>query len=184
MPTFIRLGDHHIVYIDTDITAKINKPIKRKIHIWKKANIEEQVEKAKNMAAKFKEVLNLDNPVNGMWIFIKSNLLNILAETVPSKMTSSIFNQPWINQNIKQIKRQKKISFVKARKTKKKADIARYHHLKNLSQKECRKAYRDYISDIINPELSTNPKRFWSFIKSKKCESVGVAPLKVSDGLT
>jgi len=32
------IGDHDIVYIDSDITAKINKPVKRKIFIWKKAN--------------------------------------------------------------------------------------------------------------------------------------------------
>jgi hypothetical protein len=28
------------------------------------------------------------------------------------------------------------------------------------------------------------PKRFWSFIKSKRCESTGVSPLKDSDGKT
>jgi hypothetical protein len=34
------IGDHDIVYIDSDIhvTAKINKPVKRKIFIWKKTN--------------------------------------------------------------------------------------------------------------------------------------------------
>ena len=52
------------------------------------------------------------------------------------------------------------------------------------TQKECRKAYRDYINNIINPELSANPKRFWGFIKSKRCESVDVSPLKDTDGLT
>jgi hypothetical protein len=34
-----------------------------------------------------------------------------------------------------------------------------------------------------NPELSANPKRFWEFIKSKKCEPVGVSPVKDSYGL-
>ena len=27
------LGDHEIVYIDTDISAKLNKPVKRKIYM-------------------------------------------------------------------------------------------------------------------------------------------------------
>ena len=49
------------------------------------------------------------------------------------------------------------------------------------TQKECRKAYTDYINNIINPELSVNPKIFWGFIKRKKCESVNVSPLKDSD---
>ena len=103
-----------------------------------------------------------------MWEFIKSNLLHILEETVPSKMSTSRFNQPWINQKIKQLTRQKKRSYEKARKTKRKPDYDRYHRLKSTTQKECRKAYRDYINNIINPELSANPKRFWEFIKSKR----------------
>ncbi|VDI42580.1 Hypothetical predicted protein [Mytilus galloprovincialis] len=134
--------------------------------------------------ADFKEKFNLESPITAMWEFIKTSLLTILEQTVPSKMSSSRFNQPWINQKIKKLTRQKKRSFEKARKTKRKSDFDRYHRLKAATQKECRKAYRDYINDIINPELSANPKRFWGFIKSKKCESVGVSPLKDTDGLT
>ena len=99
-------------------------------------------------------------------------------------MSTSRFNQPWINQKIKQLTRQKKGSYEKARKTKRKPDDDRYHRLKSTTQKECRKAYRDYINNIINPELSANPKRFWGFTKSKRCESVGVSPLKATDGIT
>jgi hypothetical protein len=63
--------------------------------------------------------------------------------------------------------RRKKRSFDKARRNKKKSDIARYRKLKSATQKECRKAYKDYVENIIDPDLSSNPKRFWSFIKSK-----------------
>ncbi|CAG2254481.1 unnamed protein product [Mytilus edulis] len=135
------------------------------------ADAKEQVEKAMKLNADFKEKFNLESPITAMWEFIKTSLLTILEQTVPSKMSSSRFNQPWINQKIKKLTRQKKRSFEKARKTKRKSDLDRYHRLKAATQKECRKAYRDYINDIINPELSANPKRFWGFIKSKKCES-------------
>ncbi|CAG2227037.1 unnamed protein product [Mytilus edulis] len=54
------IGDHDIVYIDTDITAKINKPVKRKIFIWKKADAKEQVEKAMKLNTDFKEKFNLE----------------------------------------------------------------------------------------------------------------------------
>jgi hypothetical protein len=40
------------------------------------------------------------------------------------------------------------------------------------------------MRDIISPDLSTNPKRFWRFIKGKRCENVGIAPLKSEDGFT
>jgi hypothetical protein len=44
-------------------------------------------------------------------------------------------------------------------------------------------AYSNYVHDIINPEQTENPKRFWSFIKSKKQDNSGVAPLRGNDGL-
>ena len=94
------------------------------------------------MNVNFFEKFNLDSSINERWEFIKSNLLHILEETVPSKMSTSRFNQPWINQKIKQLTRQKKRNYEKARKTKRKADYDRYHRLKSTTQKECRKAYR------------------------------------------
>ncbi|VDI07261.1 Hypothetical predicted protein [Mytilus galloprovincialis] len=115
--------------------------------------------------ADFKEKFNLESPITAMWEFIKTSLLTILEQTVPSKMSSSRFNQPWINQKIKKFTRQKRGALKKARKTKRKSDFDRYHRLKASTQKECRKAYRDYINDIINPELSANPKRFWDLLK-------------------
>ena len=39
------------------------------------------------------------------------------------------------------------------------------------------------MRDIISPEAKQNPKKFWSFLKGKKQESSGVAPLRSTDGL-
>lgn len=77
------IGDHDIVYIDSDITAKINKLVKRKIFIWKKANTTEQAEKARNININFFEKFDPDSSITEMWEFINSNLLHILEETVP-----------------------------------------------------------------------------------------------------
>ena len=44
-------------------------------------------------------------------------------------------------------------------------------------------AYYNYIRDIISPDLHQRPKRFWSYISSRKCDNNGVAPLRNTDGL-
>lgn len=36
---------------------------------------------------------------------------------------------------------------------------------------------------MLNDDINKNPKRFWSFIKSKRCDASGVAPL-TKDGTT
>jgi hypothetical protein len=133
------LGDHGIVYIGADISAKLNKPVKMKIYIWKKANKDKLEYQASEMVKQFKGKLSLDRAINEIWDFFKSSILTILQESVPAKMSSSRISQPWINCTVKQMTRQKKRSFDKARRTKKKSDIARYRKLKNATQKNVEK---------------------------------------------
>ena len=48
-------------------------------------------------------------------------------------------------------------------------------------QYECRLAYSNYISSLINPETSN--KKFWSFIKSQHQECTGIPPLYVDENI-
>jgi hypothetical protein len=75
------LGDHEIVYIGSDISAKLNKPVKRKIYIWKKANKDKLEDQASEMVKQFKEKCILDRAINDMCDFFKSNILKILFST-------------------------------------------------------------------------------------------------------
>ena len=118
-----------------------------------------------------------------MWSDIKSTLLQILERHVPSKMSSTRFNQPWINTRVKRLTRRKKRSFIKAKRSGKEKDFKRYQHLKKQCRSECKLAYNNFLADIVSPDSENNPKRFWSFINGKRCDSSGVAPLKSSQGI-
>ena len=93
---------------------------------------------------------------------------------VPTKMST----KPWITTEVKRKARQKKRSYSKARKTNNPKKHARYRKIKDMSRKTCKKAYTEYTNSIIGSEENTNSKRFWDFIKSKRCDNTGVAPLK------
>ena len=56
--------------------------------------------------------------------------------------------------------------------------IPTYKQLKRYTQQQCKDAYNDYIQGIVSTESSSNPKRFWSFIKSKRLDYCGVETLK------
>ncbi|CAC5405349.1 unnamed protein product [Mytilus coruscus] len=178
------IGDHDIVFIDSNTIAMHPKPTQRKIYIWKRADIEKMKSEALELSKIFHGLYNAQSSISEMWEFIKSGLKNIQDKNVPSKMSSTRFHQPWINGTIKRIKRRKKKAFKKARTTKSTKDLKRYKTIKKSSQKECKKAYSTYIRDIISPEQKSSPKKFWSFIKNKRCENGGVAPLRNTDGLT
>ncbi|KAI0221088.1 hypothetical protein LSAT2_027493 [Lamellibrachia satsuma] len=150
------VSDHDAaVYVNLDIVPKRQRPVQRKIHIWKKADTE----------------------------LIKEDLAkcqSVLANHVPTKLSSQRYNQPWANGKIRNLSRKKKKYYKKAQRTKSDQDMAKYRATKKLVQSECRKAYYQYINSMIGESNQNggNLKKFWSFIKSKKNDNSGVAPLK------
>ena len=119
-----------------------------------------------------------------MWHSFKNICHNMIENHVPTRSSSTRFNQPWINRKVKSLSRKKQRQWNTARKSGKKSDWARYKKLQKQQKQECRKAYNTYVNDIVSPDFNTKPKKFWQFIKSKQCDTVGVCPLRASNGLT
>ena len=102
---------------------------------------------------------------------------------MPSKITTTRFNQPWIDRNTCRLSRRKKGAFTKARNTNNKKDWDRYKNIHKQNKQGGRKAYNDYVRNMVSEDKGTCSKKLYSFIKSKKCDGSGVAPLK-KDGKT
>jgi hypothetical protein len=115
-----------------------------------------------------------------MWEDIKGNLFKITEECVPSKETSTRFNQVWINGEVKKKARQKKRSHQQARETGSEKDMERYQRIKKECKKVCKDAYNSYINNMISSEGSN--KKFWAYVKNLRKDSSGVASLKDGNG--
>ena len=116
-----------------------------------------------------------------MWQAFKTAIHQTIEKRVPSKLTLARNTHPWINTSIRRSIKRKQRAYRKARKTNKKRDRDRYKRLQHEVQWETRKAHRMYMEDV-SKECKENPKRFWSFIKSKGQETNGVPPLKNKEG--
>ena len=92
-------------------------------------------------------------------------------------MTSVRYSQAWINTEIKRLSRRIQNAYNKAKASKKIKDWDHYTSIKKKCQIECRKAYNNYVSTMLNNNIKSNPKRLWSFTKSKRCDFTGVAQL-------
>ena len=68
-----------------------------------------------NFVKEFSSKFNCQSNIESMWKEITTYLSTIMKKHVPTKMTSTRFNQPWITREIKQLSRQKKKSFRKVR---------------------------------------------------------------------
>jgi hypothetical protein len=65
----------------------------------------------------FYEKFTTSSSINEMWLDFKHNCIETLTEHVPSKMTTTRFNQPWIDRNTRRLSRRKKRAYRKARNT-------------------------------------------------------------------
>ena len=99
-------------------------------------------------------------------------------------MSSTRFNQPWVNTAIKKLSRKRHRLHKKAKKSGTRKGWEHFQQAQKAVQQECRKAFNSYVMDIVCPELESHRKRFWGYIKRNKCDSSGVSPLRGNNGLT
>ncbi|KAK3105404.1 hypothetical protein FSP39_024449 [Pinctada imbricata] len=174
------LRDHNIVLVDSSIRPQLHRPIRRLIYLWSKADTESDAINSDLITARKAEFPYNKSSVDVMWKDFKVVCTKSINAHVPSKYTSTRFNQPWCDRNIKKLSRKKKRAHRKARKTNTKRDWDRYQELQRNNRKECRGAYNRYINNMLGEEGTTN-KKLYSYIKSKRGDSSGVSPLR-SDG--
>ena len=172
------------MYLISSASVRRSKPVQHKIYLWNKADLDTMKGECCSITTKFLADFTTSSAVEEIWSAIKTSILGLQEKHVPSKMSSRRFSQPWVNRNVKRATRRKKRSFWKARKTNNTKDYERYHRLKKESRTACKSAYNSYIKNIISPDSTSNPKRFWGFIKGMRTDATGVAPLKNSTGLT
>ena len=170
------ISDHDtMVYVNTAVHPMRQRPAKRKILLWKKADIDKLQEDSTTLSNNILASHTTTTPINTIWTSFKTGMDDINSQ-IPSKMSSTRFNQPWVNRKIKRLAKHKQRAYNKARTTKAASDWARFKRITKAQRVECRRAYNTYIMEIISPDINENPKRFWGFIKSRRCDNNGVAP--------
>ena len=87
-----------------------------------------------------------------------------------------------MNTAIKSKIKRKQRAHKKAKRSRKNRDLDRYKRLQQDVKFQIQEAHKHYLEDIISKDYKSNNKRFWSYIKSKGQDSVGVSPLKNKDG--
>ena len=102
--------------------------------------------------------------------------MKAIDANIPSRMKTLKHSVPWIIRDVKRVLRRKARLYKKARKTNKWA-------AHRLCQKECKRQLRQtewqHINEVIDQGLQeNNTKPFWNYVKSKKEDNIGIAPLK------
>ena len=174
---------HHAVYVELDVslTRRTQKP--RKLFAYKKANWEEMKNDMKIAGDKIIDETTEDTPVDEILEKFSIALEENTLKHIPTRMSKPKQRPPWITLEVKRLLRKQKKLFDKQKGCAYASRASQhYRSLKAFTQREIRKAYWQYVEDIITDKDDESPpgsnKNFWRFIKHQKQEAQGVAPLK------
>ncbi len=178
MHTLPGISDHNIILADCELKPVINKKPPRKIQSWSKANWSKIREECSKFANDFKESYLSRSPDENYKEFT-SFIDKVIDKYVPSRMTSTRTDLPWLDQLIKRMCRKKARLFKKHKRTKKPSDKQKFLDYEKVTKKAIRQAHWQYINNILQESLDKNDtKPFWRYIKARRQDSFGVAPLK------
>ncbi|KAJ8026320.1 RNA-directed DNA polymerase from mobile element jockey [Holothuria leucospilota] len=150
----------------------------RRIYMYKKLNMEPLLADAENFKNKFLSSNIITKGVNVSWIFFRDEIKKLMATHIPTKLVKPSRDLPWMSRILKRQIRLKSRWFKKTKQSKSPRVWSRYKHLQKQTQQMMRKAYRDYMNDVLTPSMEDNPKIFWRFVKSLKRDSGGIGALR------
>ena len=88
-----------------------------KVYLWRQANLHEMSNALLDFGSNFVSINTIDTPIESLWRDLQNKLLEVMDVYVPSKTKRNNFQQPWINHNLKQLRRKKQQSYNLARAT-------------------------------------------------------------------
>ena len=168
------ISDHDTTILaDIDCHPQRTKAAKRKVFMWNRTNIAELKADLVKELDPFIKNNTIDTPINTLWQNLKSIIDTIKERCVPSRLTSSRYTQPWINRACKSQCRKKKRAYKRAKSSGLKSDWDIFRQTASATRKACKTAYNSYVHESVSPNIKQNPKRFFSYIKSKRCDNEG-----------
>ena len=176
--TIPAIGDHDIVIADADIKARIEKTKPRKILQYKKCNWDDvRLDASKLTNTLLTEYNETDIDTN--WNNFKSGLSELIDKHIPSKISSTRFNLPWLNNTCKRMIRKKHKLYKKAKKTKKTKHMEAFKKIKQETKTALKNTKNEFVNNTLHQSLENkNTKPFWNYIKKQRKDNTGIAPLK------
>ncbi len=110
--------------------------------------------------------------------------MDAMKTHIPSKMLKD-GGKPWVkNKEVQRLMKRRKRAHKTSRRTKKANHRKRYQDLRNQVKQAIDKAHEEYVCGILNMEnCQRAPRKFWSYIRGRGKDNVGVAPLHMGEDL-
>jgi hypothetical protein len=177
------LGDHETVFVEISVKARLNKQTRRKIPLYRNADWPAFSDYISQAAQNFDADASLDQ----MWQKFKNEIQAGISKFIPTKLSGKKDRHPWVSNATKSLIKKRDKYYKIWKKSKDSKTRSHYKAIKYQVQRELRKDHWNYVESIVTSDStdtsygnthSSPGKNFWTYIKSLKQDSNGVAPLK------
>jgi hypothetical protein len=132
-----------------------------------------------------KNIIDNQNTLNveDMWDKFKTTITALVKDNIPHKTAKSKDSQPWINNDIRKLIKRRDRLYKQSKKTGNQTINKKYKETKHHVHKLIRKAYWNYIENIITPKETDDTqfgtmKKCWTYIKHRKTNFNGITEIK------
>ena len=185
-PSFVKtidtipgISDHDgIILVDMTLKAQINKKPQRRVPVWSKADWDSMKTETTAFCDDFIR-MGKERSVESNWELLASHLKKMQHKHIPSKLTSTRYNVPWLTTKLKRMCHKKRRLFRRAKKSTNPTHKAAYKHIQNETRNALRRAHWSYVNGILTEGLEQGDlKPFYGYMKSQHQDNQGVSPLR------
>jgi hypothetical protein len=169
------VSDHDgipVVVMNTKPRYTKMKP--RKVYKYDKADIDGLKKDLKEWSTTFTEDTSKPTSVNDMFSQFQKAITTAMDKYIPSKMITKRNQCPWLNKKVKRLHKRKQRAFNSHKRNRSDDSYENFKKIRKETTKETRKVFRKHVKSICSGSL----KKFYSYIKSLKVDSIGIPSLK------
>ena len=160
--------DHNILSFDICLGLSYKNAPTRHVYDYSKADFE-QIKRAL-VESELVSVVNDKSNVNEAWDAWYSKVMNIINEHVPKICLKNNCSVPWFDREVIMLRNRKNTAWRAAKRKSTPGKWAKYRQLRNSLNKLLKSKYNTYINNL-GDKVKQDPKKFWSFVKSKRVNS-------------
>jgi hypothetical protein len=146
----------------------------RKVFLYSKADVTGLKKYLKDWSISFISKICPQTTVNTMYNDFKNAVEKAMEKFIPSKMVTKRNKCPWLNQKVKRLHKCKQRAYNSHRRLNTSDSYDNFKNIRKEVTTETRKIYRNHIKSVCSGSL----KKFYSYIKSLKIDTIGIPTLK------
>ena len=173
----ISTSDHFVIRLSLALNSSQQIRRKQESHIhWMYGRADFDLARALILSTNWDFLITDD--VEASWYNWRVTFMKIMETTIPHRQVSVQKNLPWITYGIVKTMLQRDRLFRRAKRSRCVQTWNKYKHVRNLVTQRLKHAKRKFFQGLNN----TNPKKFWSLIRSTN--SVSSVPTLMHNGIS